>query len=64
MPRANDARVKGKVVLMLNKVPRHEDVWNGGISPRIPNFGTSLRSVFNFTPRPLYPWGNIPPGTH
>jgi len=35
---------KGKVILLLNKLPRHEDVWwSGGIATRIRNYGTRWR---------------------
>jgi hypothetical protein len=37
-------RVKGKVAPVLNKAPRHDDVWDGGgIPPRILNLGTRWR---------------------
>jgi hypothetical protein len=61
--------VKGKVVLVLNgilhheyvsvlnKTPRHEDVWGNGVTaPRILNFGTRWSGQF-------YDPAALPPGT-
>jgi hypothetical protein len=53
--------VKGKVVPVLNHVPRHEHAWgSGSIAPRILNLGTRCRWVVRFIPRPLYPQGLSP----
>jgi len=47
---------KGKVVLVLNWAPRHEDKWgSGGIAPHIPNLRTDWRLGVSSTPRLLYP---------
>jgi hypothetical protein len=47
---------KDNVDPVLDQAPRRESVGgNRGIAPRILNVGTRWTSVFNFTPRPLYP---------
>jgi len=49
-----------KVVPVLNKAPRHEDVLGScGMAPRI-KFGARWRWVVSFTPRPLYYWERTP----
>jgi hypothetical protein len=46
---------------VLNWAPHREDVWsNGGIAPRILNFGPAWRWVFSFRSRPLEPWDGTP----
>jgi len=53
-PKPNSV-VKYKVVPLLNKVPRHEDVWEtGDTAPSTPNLDTRLRWVVSpglFTPK-------------
>jgi hypothetical protein len=46
-----------KVVPVLKQVPRHEDVWGGGIALLIRSRGTVWRWVISFTSRPLCPRG-------
>jgi hypothetical protein len=42
---------KGKVVLVLNKAPLHENVLgSGGIAPRFLDLGTTWRWVVSFAP--------------
>jgi len=50
--------VKGKVIPVLNEVPRHEDVWvSGCVTPCILHLCTSLKWLLNFMLWPLYPGG-------
>jgi hypothetical protein len=58
---AMHGKVKVKLSLWFDWVPRHEGVWgSGGISPTILDLGTRWRWVVSFTPRPLYPQGKSP----
>jgi len=54
-------RHKGVSYLVLKKAPRHEDVEDRTIAPRILILGTRWRWVVSFTPRPLYPLRKEPP---
>jgi hypothetical protein len=57
VPHFNVEEVKVKLCLCLtNKALRHEGVRGSGcLDPRTLHFGTSLRWVVSYTPRPLYP---------
>jgi hypothetical protein len=53
--------IKVKLSLFLTKHHTMKTYWrSGGIAPRIPDLGTTWRSVVSFTPRPLYPQGKSP----
>jgi hypothetical protein len=54
--------IKGKLFLCSsNWTLRDGDVWGSGcIDPHILDLGVRWRWVVSFTPRPLYPQGNIP----
>jgi hypothetical protein len=52
---------QGKVVLVLDQIPYHEDVWqSGGITPRILHLGIRWKWVVSFMLGLLYPQGKSP----
>jgi hypothetical protein len=51
----SERRNKGKVSIVLNKAPRHEDLCGSGVTaPDFLHIGSRWRRVVSFMPRPLH----------
>jgi len=59
-PERHEITFKSKIVPVVNRVARHEDVWGRiGVAPRI-NIGTRWKRVIRLTIRSLYLQGKRP----